>query len=105
MSSFAYDSCIACERRWAPADQRKEHEWRKVYDHEVARWCCYRCVNIMWRKSASAADIRELSHSAAEKLQTQAFQDELRWQLELHKRKHATDEPMSMDADDMDVDI
>ena len=29
------DSCIDCERRWVPEDQRKEHEWWKLRDQRL----------------------------------------------------------------------
>ena len=104
MPFFAYDSCIGCDRHWDPNDQRKGHVWWPLRDQEVQRWCCYRCIEQIWHKSGSAADIGPCAQIVADTLQKQEFYDEIRHLLEMHKLRTAT-EPISMDVDEMDVDI
>ena len=93
MAYFGYDTCIACERHWSPEDERKGHEWWRLRDREVARWCCYRCISRAWRRSAAAARIGPCPPRVEEALQTEEFQIEIRYLLEKHIGDYAT-EPM-----------
>ena len=90
MTYFAYDTCIACDRKWSPEDERKGKEWWRLRDREVTRWCCYRCISRAWRRSAAAANIGPCPQSVEEALQKEEFQAEIRYLLETHKRYHAT---------------
>ena len=97
MAYFAYDTCIECERRWCPEDERKGHEWWRLRDREVTRWCCYRCISRAWRRSAAAARMGPCPPKVEEALQTDEFQFEIRYLLEKHKLDHAT-EKMNLDC-------
>ena len=96
---FAYDTCIACDRKWSSDDQRKEKEWWRLRDQELTRWCCYRCISTAWRRSAAAARIGEgpCPPKGEEALQTDEFQFDIRYLLEKHKLDHAT-EKMNLDC-------
>ena len=94
---FAYDTCIACDRKWSSDDQRKEKEWWRLRDQELTRWCCYRCISTAWRRSAAAARIGPCPPKVEEALQTDEFQFDIRYLLEKHKLDHAT-EKMNLDC-------
>ena len=92
----ALEDSIACDRKWSPGDQHKGKEWWPLRDQELTCWCCYRCISRVWRRSAAAAQISPCPPKVQEALQTDAFQFEIRYLLEKHKRDHAT-EPMNLD--------
>ena len=99
---FAYDTCIACDRKWSPEDHRQGKEWWPLRDQEIKRWCCYRCISRAWRRSAAAS---RPGYSCAcpanveEALQTAEFQLGIRYFLEKHRRDYATEPVHSSEPD------
>ena len=85
--SFSFVNCIACDRQWSQ-DDRKGHEWWPLHDQDIQRWCCYRCISRAWRNSKSAANIGPCPPTVAEALQTDEFQNEIRYLLEQHKKDY-----------------
>ena len=132
---FAFNTCVGCYRTWSPTDERKGKEWWPLRDQDIQRWCCYRCINRLWRQSAAAPRPGYYSDkcyvSVDEILQTAEFQHDLRNLLEMHKREYSTEQerepwvkpecepsgpsvmdgecepsgPSVMDDDSMDVDV
>ena len=96
MAYFGYNTCIACERRWLPEDDRKGYGWYRLRDQEVTLWICYRCITRMWQKAAVAARIGPCPTNLEKALQTQEFEIDVQDLLKKHKSEHDTE---SMDDD------
>ena len=82
---------------------RHAHEWKAIWDQEVQRWICPRCINILGRQSRTDIDGR-----GAEEWQTVEFKIELQAVLAEHRKMIALEEDRAKAAasdDTMDVEI